>query len=379
MPGSFRLGKLAGITVSVHLSWFIILVLLTWSLARDWFPQFFTGWSTGTYWLAAFISTLLLFLGVLAHEMAHAQVARAYGLTVKGITLFVFGGVADIAEEVKRPGVEFQIALVGPLASLGLAGVAFLLALPFRESSAPTEAILEYLVVSNLLVGVFNLIPGFPLDGGRILRSMIWKRTGNFQKATRIASFVGQGCGYVFILVGVLTFFWGDFFDGLWLAFIGWFLLSAAQTTHADVLLRSTLQGVTVSQVMETQPVTVPANISVQKLIDEYFLPHRLSAAPVTQGEYLSGLITLSDIARMERERWSYIPVGHVMRLLEQIAVATPEQPLQEVLQEMVARNINQVPVVQDGRLVGLLSRESIVRNLQVRQSLQGEKQPVEV
>jgi CBS domain-containing protein len=254
-----------------------------------------------------------------------------------------------------------------------------LLALPFRESSAPTEAILEYLAVSNLLVGVFNLIPGFPLDGGRILRSIIWKRTGNFQKATRIASFVGQGCGYVFILVGVLTFFWGDFFDGLWLAFLGWFLLSAAQSAQADVLLRSTLQGVTVGQVMETQPVTVPANISLQKLLDEYFLPHRLSAAPVTQGEYLSGLITLSDIARAERERWSSTPVGHVMRLLEQIAVATPEQPLQEVLQEMVARNMNQMPVVQDGRLVGLLSRESIVRYLQVRQSLQGEKQPIAV
>jgi Zn-dependent protease/CBS domain-containing protein len=379
MPGSFRLGKLAGITVSVHLSWFIILVLLTWSLARDWFPQFFAGWSIGMYWLAAFISTLLLFLGVLVHEMAHAQVARSYGLTVKGITLFVFGGVADIEEEVKRPGIEFQIALAGPLASLVLAGVAFFLALPFRESRAPTEAILEYLAVSNLMIGIFNLIPGFPLDGGRILRSLIWKRTGNFQKATRIASFVGQACGYVFILVGVLTFFWGDFFDGLWLAFIGWFLLSAAQTTHADVLLRSTLQGVTVGQVMDTHPITVPANISVQKLLDEYFLPHRLSAAPVTQGEYLSGLITLSDLARVERERWSSIPVGHVMRLVEQIAVATPEQPLQEVLREMVARNINQVPVILDGRLVGLLSRESIVRYLQVRQSLQGEKQSVAV
>jgi Zn-dependent protease/CBS domain-containing protein len=376
MPGSLRLGKIAGIDMYAHLSWFIILVLLTWSLANDWFAQLFPGWATTTYWIVAFISALLLFACVLGHELAHAFVAQTFGLTVRNITLFIFGGVANIEEEVKRPGVEFWVAIAGPLASFLLAVVAFLLALPLRGSGASAEAVLDYLAVANFLLGAFNLIPGFPLDGGHVLRSMIWKVTGNFKKSTRIASSVGQACAYLFILLGIVEFFTGNFFNGLWIVFIGWFLLSAAQTASTQVELQSTLQGVSVGQVMNPHPVTVPANISLQKLVDEYFLPLGLRAAPVTQSEYLAGLITLSDIARVPRDRWSYTPVGHVMRLLEQVSTATPEQSLQDVLQMMGAQDINQIPVIQDGRIVGLLSQESIIRYLQLRQSLkEDEKQ----
>jgi len=370
MPGSLRLGKIAGIDIYAHLSWFIILVLLTWSLASDWFAQLFPGWATTTYWITAFISALLLFACVLVHELTHALVSQAHGLTVKNITLFIFGGVANIEEEVKRPGIEFQIAAVGPIASLLLAAVTFLLALPLRGSNSSAEAILDYLAVSNLVLGVFNLIPGFPLDGGRVLRSIIWKVTGNLQKSTRIASYVGQASAYVFILLGIIEFFTGNFFNGLWTVFVGWFLLNASQTANTQVELQSTLQGVSVGQVMNPRPVTVPGNISLQRLMDEYFLPLGLHSAPVTQGDYLSGLITFTDIAGVARERWSYIPVGHVMRLLEQVYMTTPEQPLQDVLKMMGTQDINQVPVIQDGRLVGLLSRESIIRYLQVRQSL---------
>ena len=370
MPGSFRLGKIAGIDIYAHLSWFIVLVLLTWSLASGWFAQSFPGWSTPTYWITAFISALLLFVCVLLHELAHSLVAQVHGLTVKNITLFIFGGVATIKEEMKRPGIEFQIAVVGPITSLFLAAIAFLLAWPFRGSNSPTEAVLDYLAASNFLLGVFNLIPGFPLDGGRVLRSIAWKITGNIQKSTRIASYAGQAMAFVFILLGIAAFFTGNFFNGLWSIFIGWFLLNAAQTANMQILLQNTLQGVSVDKVMNPRPVAVPANISLQKLVDEYFVPQGLQAAPVVQGEYLAGLITLTDIARVERERWAYTPVGHVMRLLEQVYVTTPEQPLHDLLEVMVTRGINQIPVVQDGRLVGLLSRESILRYLQVRQSL---------
>lgn len=374
MPGSLRLGKIAGIDIYAHLSWFIILVLLTWSLADDWFVQAFPGWDTTTYWVVAFISALLLFVCVLAHELAHALVAQTSGLTVRKITLFIFGGIAHIEEEVKRPGVEFRVAIAGPIASLLLAVVAFLLALPLQGSGASAEAVLDYLAVSNLVLGAFNLLPGFPLDGGRVLRSIVWKVTGNFKKSTRVTSSVGQVFAYLFILLGIVEFFTGNFFNGLWTVFIGWFLLSAAQTAYTQVELQSTLQGVSVGQVMNPRPVAVPSNISLQKLVDEYFLPLGLRAAPVTQGEYLAGFITLSDIARVARERWSSTPVGYVMRLLEQVHVATPEQPLQGVLQMMDAQDINQVPVVADGRLVGLLSRELIIRYLQERQSLKEEE-----
>jgi len=375
MTGSLRLGKVFGIDISVHISWFIVLVLLTWSLANSWFPQFSADWPTSTYWIVAFISALLLFTCVLIHELAHALVARAHGLRVKGITLFVFGGIAHIDEEIKRPGVEFQIAIAGPLASFLLAGAAFLLALPLRGSSTPGMAILVYLAVTNLLLGIFNLIPGYPLDGGRVLHSIIWKVTGNLQRSIRLAALVGQGWGYLFILLGLTEFFIGNAVGGLWIAFIGWFLLSAAHTTSRQVVAQSVLQGVSVAQVMNSQPVVVPANISLQKLVDEYFLPLSIRAAPVTQGEYLTGLISLSDIGRVERERWSSTPVGHVMRPTEQTYMANPEQPLQDVFQQMVARDINQVPVTQDGRLVGLLNRESIMRYLDIRQRLHEGKQ----
>ena len=370
MPGSFRLGKIAGIDIYAHLSWFIVLVLLTWSLASGWFVQLFPGWSIPTYWITAFISALLLFVCVLLHELAHSLVAQVHGLTVKNITLFIFGGVATIEEEMKRPGIEFQIAVVGPITSLFLAAIAFLLAWPLRGSNSPTEAVLDYLAASNFLLGVFNLIPGLPLDGGRVLRSIAWKITGNIQKSTRIASYAGQAMGFVFILLGIAAFFTGNFFNGLWSIFIGWFLLNAAQTANTQILLQNTLQGVSVDKVMNPRPVAVPANISLQKLVDEYFVPQGLQAAPVVRGEYLAGLITLTDIARVERERWAYTPVGHVMRLLEQVYVTTPEQPLHDLLEVMVTRGINQIPVVQDGRLVGLLGRESILRYLQVQESL---------
>ncbi|MGH2494177.1 MAG: site-2 protease family protein [Ktedonobacteraceae bacterium] len=373
MPGSFRLGKIAGIDIHAHVSWLIILVLLTWSLAGGWFAQLFPGWATTTYWIVAFISALLLFACVLTHELAHALVARIHGLNVRNITLFVFGGVAHIEEDMQRPGVEFRVAIAGPLASFLLAGGAFLLALPLRGSGASAEAVLDYLTVSNLLLGAFNLFPGFPLDGGRVLRAFVWKVTGNFKKATRIASSVGQGSGYLLILFGMVQFFTGNFFNGLWIAFIGWFLLSAAQSANTQVELQAVLRGVSVSQVMTPHPAAVPANISLQKLVDEYFLALGQRAVPVTQGDYLAGLITLTDIMRVSRERWSYTPVGHAMRLLEQVYTATPEQPLQEALQAMGTQGINQVPVVEEGRLVGLLSRESIIRYLQVRQSLHGE------
>ncbi len=229
---------------------------------------------------------------------------------------------------------------------------------------------LDYLAASNFLLGVFNLIPGLPLDGGRVLRSIAWKITGNIQKSTRIASYAGQAIAFVFILLGIAAFFTGNFFNGLWSIFIGWFLLNAAQTANTQILLQNTLQGVPVDKVMNPRPVAVPANISLQKLVDEYFVPQGLQAAPVVQGEYLAGLITLTDIARVGRERWAYTPVGHVMRLLEQVYITTPEQPLHDLLEVMVTRGINQIPVVQDGRLVGLLSRESILCYLQVRESL---------
>src|SRR5260370_5800022 len=280
MPGSLRLGKIAGMDIYAHLSWCFIMVLLTWSLASGCFAQLFPGWATTTYWIVAFISALLLFGCVLVHELAHALVAQASGLTVRNITLFIFGGVAHVEEDMKRPGVEFRVAIAGPIASFLLAGVAFLLVLPLRGSGASAEAALDYLAVANFLLGAFNLLPGFPLDGGRLLRSIIWKVTSNFKKSTHIASSVGQAFAYVFILLGIIGFFTGNFFNGLWVVFIGWFLLRAAQTASTQLELQSALQRVSVGQVMDPRPLAVPPNYSVQKWADQSFLPTVLTSPP---------------------------------------------------------------------------------------------------
>jgi Zn-dependent protease len=370
MPGSLRLGKVFGIDIYIHFSWLIILVLLTWSLEIGWFSTGYPGWSTVTYWLVSFIAALLLFVSVLLHELAHSLVARARGISVKSITLFIFGGVSNIEREPESPGVEFQIAVVGPVTSLLIGGLAYLLLLALGKNTSPLAAILAYLGLSNILLGVFNLIPAFPLDGGRVLRSIVWKVNGNLRTATRVVTIVGEVIAYLFILLGIWLFFAGALLSGIWIGFIGWFLLSSAQSANSEVMLQSVLRGVTVGEVMNTSPVTVPANISLQKLVDEYFLPLGLRSALVTQVDQLAGLITLSDIRHVPREEWGQVPVGHTMIPQDRLHVVTPQQNLNDVLPLMVGRDVNQLPVVQDGRLVGVLSRDAIMRYLEVRRSL---------
>ncbi len=370
MPGSLRIGKIFGIDIYIHISWVIILVLMTWSLAVGWFPVLYHGFSAITYWVLGFIAAVLLFVSVLLHELAHSVVARARGLPVKNITLFIFGGVSNIEKEPGSPGVEFQMAVVGPLTSLLIGVLAFLLLFLLGPNSSALAAILWYLGLANILLGIFNLIPGFPLDGGRVLRSIVWKIDGNLRRATRIVTVVGQIIAYLFILVGIWLFFVGYFIDGLWLGFIGWFLLSSAQSANSEVMLQSVFRGVTVSEVMNTAPTTVPANISLQKLVDEYFLPLGLRSAFVIQGDRLAGLITLSDIRHVPREEWGQTPVGLAMIPRDRLHIVSPQQSLNDVLPLMAGRDVNQLPVVQDERLVGVLSRDAIVRYLEIRRNL---------
>jgi Zn-dependent protease/CBS domain-containing protein len=370
MPGSFRLGTLAGIDIYINYSWLIILVFLIWSLATGWFAVLYPGWSPALYWITSIIAALLLFVSVLLHELAHSVVARARGLSVKNITLFIFGGVSNIEQEPKSPGVEFQMAIVGPLVSILLGALAYLLLLPLRGANTPVAATLGYLAITNILLGVFNLVPGFPLDGGRVLRSIVWKISGSLRTATRAATITGQVIAYLFILAGIWLFFGGNVLNGIWIGFIGWFLLSSAQSANSQVMLQSMFQGVKVAEVMNPDPVTVPANVSLQKLVDDYFLPRGLRSALVVQGEQLAGLITLGDIRHTPREEWAQTPVGSIMIPLERLHAVSPQQNLNDVLPLMVGGDVNQLPVTQDGRVVGIVTREAIMRYLEVRRGL---------
>ncbi|GHO84442.1 site-2 protease family protein [Dictyobacter formicarum] len=370
MPGSLRIGKIAGIDIAFHVSWLIIAVLLSWSLATGWFAVRYPGWSVTAYWSVSVLATLLLFLSVFLHELAHALVARARGLQVKSITLFIFGGVSNIEQEPPAPGIEFQMALVGPLTSLGLSGLAWLLVLAIGHNGSPLSATFEYLAIANFLLGVFNLIPGFPLDGGRVLHSIIWKIRGNVRSATRVATGVGQFIAYFFIFMGLWIFFRGFVLDGLWIGFIGWFLLSGATAANARSMLEGMFKGVHVNDVMNHNPATVPANISLQKLVDDFLLPYGWRSAFVLQGDLLAGLIALSDIRHVPREQWAQTPVGFVMVPLTRLHTVNATQNLNDVLTLMVGRNLNQLPVVSEGHLLGSISRENIMRFVEIRRSL---------
>lgn len=370
MPGSFRIGTLAGIDIYINYSWLIILVFLIWSLATGWFAVLYPGWSPALYWITSTIAALLLFVSVLLHELAHSVVARARGLTVKNITLFIFGGVSNIEQEPSSPGIEFQVAIVGPLTSILIGALAALLLLPLRGNTSPVTAVLGYLAYTNILLGIFNLIPGFPLDGGRVLRSIIWRISGSLRTATRAATISGEVIAYLFILAGIWLFFAGSVLDGIWFGFIGWFLLSSARSANSQAMLQSMFQGVKVADVMNPNPVTVPANISLQRLVDDYFLPQGLRSALVVQGDQLAGLITLGDIRHVPREQWTQTPVGLTMIPPERLHVVSPQQNLNDVLPLMVGGDVNQLPVTQDGRLVGVVTRDAIMRYLEIRRGL---------
>ncbi len=369
MHGSLSLGKIAGISIEINFSWLIILVLLTVSLAVNWFPQAAPRYSQVAYWVAGFIAALLLFVAVVLHELAHSLVARARGLSVKSITLFILGGVSNLEQEPRSPGLEFQVAVVGPLTSLILAVICWVIALAVR--GAPIiGAVFGYLAITNALLAFFNLIPGYPLDGGRVLRAILWKISGSMRTATRGATRVSQVIAFLFILGGIWAFFTGNFLDGLWLGFIGWFIFSAAQAANANVMLDSLFGRVTVGEVMNPHPFTVPPNLSLLELVDGYLLPRALRTVTVAQGDQLLGLISLSDIRRVPREQWAQTPVWQVMVPRNRLVVVSPQQRLSEVQELMVRHNIHQVPVVQGDRLVGMISRDAMIRFLEVRRGL---------
>ncbi|MDE3230893.1 MAG: site-2 protease family protein [Chloroflexota bacterium] len=372
MPGSFRLFRVAGIDIEVNISWLIILALLTSSLALQWFPGAAKGYSPAAYWTLGLVAALALFASVLVHELAHSLVARSRGMPVKSITLFIFGGVSNLEREPRSADVEFQMALVGPVASAIIGGVALGVWALVGSASPLLAAMLLYLGASNLLLAVFNMIPGFPLDGGRVLRSLIWKATGSLRRATLWAARIGQGVAILLILVGVWMFFAVSLIDGLWFGFIGWFLLQAAQAENTQVMMETLLKGVTVRQVMSPPPAVAQGDVSLQQLVDAYLLPSGIRSIPIMSGDTFIGLTTLEDIRRVPRERWPVTSARETMTPVEKLRMARGDESLNDAMPRLVAGNVNQLPVVDEsGQLIGMLNRDTILRYLEVRRGLE--------
>jgi Zn-dependent protease/predicted transcriptional regulator len=377
--GGIRIGRVLGIPVEVHFSWLIIFALVGASLfqvfgMRELFGVRLPRWSPVERGGLALVTTTLFFASVLAHELAHSLVARRRGIPVKGITLFVFGGVSHIAREAATPGVELVIAAIGPLVSLGLGGVFLGLALLAGATSPPLFAVTAYLAFTNVLLGVFNLIPGFPLDGGRVLRAVLWAVTGQYQRATAIATGVGQGIGILFIVTGILQalFVPRTLLSGVWLALIGWFLQGAAASSYRHLRLREGLRGFTARDLMTPDCPRVAPDVSVQRVVDEYLLGRGTRCLLVSDERNTYGLVTVHQVRQVPRERWLFTPIRDAMTPLERLVTVGVQEDAYRVLEVLDEAGVNQVPVVQNGQVMGLITREHILHFLRLREELGG-------
>ncbi|KZL51776.1 peptidase [Nodularia spumigena CENA596] len=368
----FRLGSIFGFEIRVDLSWFLIFFLVLWTLSAGIFPTSYPGFGNATYFGMGIVATLLFFASLLAHELSHTFVARAKGIPVEGITLFIFGGVSRTRMDAETPGDEFQIAGVGPLVSLLLAGFFGLIWYVGINagSSVVFTGIFAYLAVINLALAIFNMLPGFPLDGGRVFRSMIWKYTGNIKKATKIASTGGKWLAYLLIAFGALEMFAGAILGGLWLILIGWFLYNAAETSYEELLLRTSLKGVKAREIMTPHPETVSPEMNLQELVDTYFLSRRYHSFPVTQDSHPVGIITLNQVKDIPREEWKYRTVKDTMIPVENRVTARPEEQMSQVLQKMQDSGVRRVLVIQNDLLRGIITAHDLANWLQRQRDL---------
>ena len=370
MKASIHLGKIWNIPIGLHTSWFIIFALITFSLGTGYFPVEYPQLNAFSSVMLAVATSILFFGSVLAHELGHSFVALRNKIPVKGITLFVFGGVAQIEKEPNSAGAEFRIAIAGPIVSLALAAGFFGLGNYWKDFimiSAPSL----YLARINLILALFNLIPGFPLDGGRVFRALLWRIMNNFEKATRWASASGQLIAFGFIGIGIYSMFSGDISNGLWLVFIGWFLQSAAASTTQQLKIKNKLQGITVADAMSRDCVEVHGLSTLHQLVHDYVLKGGQHCFFVRgfDGE-ISGMLTLQEITRVPQLKWRYMTAQQVMVPIERTMQIEADTELLEALQMMEAADINEAPVVQYDNPIGLLSKDQVLRYLQLRTKL---------
>jgi Zn-dependent protease/CBS domain-containing protein len=378
---SVRLGRIFGIEIGFDYSWLFIVFLLTWSLAST-FMHLHPDWTPVASVGVALAAALLFFLSVVLHELAHSLVARAFRIPVHNITLFLFGGVSNIEREPPSPKAEFLMAIVGPLTSIVIGIVLLVIGsaavdVPFGTTSGavlarlgPGETLLLWLGPINLLVGVFNLIPGFPLDGGRVLRSILWATTHDLHDATRWASAIGQGIGWLFIFLGVaiafgmyVPFFGRGIVSGLWLAFIGWFLSSAAAQTWRRQLVHEILDGVTVSRLMRAVREVVPETTDVASFVDHWLMRSEQAAfVVVDDAGRVSGMITLADVRRVPRDAWAGLRVSQIMTPRARTVSTAPAEGMAEALEKLMRADVGQLPVLEGDHLVGMLLRTDVAR-----------------
>ncbi len=367
--------KLMGFQVHVDLSWLILAFLITWTLAVGYFPQHVRGLPIATYWWMGVAGALGLFVSIVFHEFSHSIVARQYGIPMKGITLFIFGGVAEMTREPPNPKSEFLMAIAGPIASV-VAGVGFLALAKLAVmlgGVVPVVAVLAYLGWINFLLAVFNMVPAFPLDGGRVLRSILWGVRGNLHWATRISSLIGSGFGWLLGLLGVISFFSGNIIGGIWWFVLGIFIRHASQTAFQQMVVREMLQGEPVRQFMRSDPVTVSSSTTVQDLVEHFIYRYHYKLYPVVDDGSLVGCVTLKQIKEVPRGDWETRTVGELAQPCNQQNTVTPETDAIRAFSLMNKTGASRLLVTENGRLAGIVSLKDLLKFLALKMELEGE------
>lgn len=374
MKAQIKLGRIFGVELGLHYSWFIIALLITFSLAGH-FQENNPSWSDGLRWGIAIVTAVLFFASIVVHELSHAIVAKVRGLPVRSITLFALGGVALIEKEAADAKTEFWMGIIGPITSfvIGVVCLAITIAIgwtPPDFPQRPLPAMLMWLGLINIGLAIFNMIPGFPLDGGRVLRGIVWWITGNAKRATTIAARVGQVIAFLMIIYGVMQFFRGTGLNGLWLAFIGWFLLTASRESYAQMVISEGLRGLRVADVMSRDFPVIDAHSNLQTFAEEYLTRTGRRFWVVTLNGQPEGIITPNEISAVPRNRWPYTTVADVMRSLDSTHSVNPSTPVTEALEMMARQDLNQLPVMNEKGLAGLISRAHILQLIQTRAEL---------
>lgn len=358
--------KLFGIRIEIDLSWLFVFALVSWTLADRVFPEQYPEWDRGTAWTVGVVAAALLFATVLLHELAHALVAKARGLDVPKISLFIFGGVSHLGRQPASAREEFFIAGAGPATSVAIAAASIGVAAVAAGRNEYVAAIFSYLGFVNGVLAAFNLLPGFPLDGGRVLRSLVWGRTRSFRRATEVAAGVGVAFGYGLLFVGVGFILFGFLINGIWFAFIGWFLSSAARAEGQSVFLESVLSRLRARDVMSSEFAVVAPGASLAQVVDEHMVAGGHRAVVVALGDTVEGILTTSDVRRFPRAEWPHVPARQAMTPKERVITVDADVPAIQVLMLVGQHRLNQVPVLENGRMVGLITRRELLDRVQL-------------
>jgi len=370
---SVNIGKILGIPIRIHWTLWLVFVLIAWSLAVGYLPSTYPTLSSTEDWIVGVVSAILLFVSVLLHELSHSYIAKKNGLPIARITLFFFGGVSEMSEEPKDPGLEVRMAAAGPLTSFAIAGVLGGLWIAGRLLTFPTAviAILGYNALINVGLGAFNLIPAFPLDGGRVLRGSLWRGSRNLLRATRSATRVSEILSLIIIAAGLLLIVvTADFVSGIWIIFLGWFIRSGAETSLQQTQVSEALHGVKVGDIMTRNLLTVPPGLTVQQLVNEYFLVHPHGGYPVVQGDQLLGIVTMSSVRSIPRERRELETVSQAMVPFERIVTISPMESAVDAMQKITQANVGRLLVTEGPKILGVVTRGDLMKTIHAREDL---------